>query len=125
MWRWLDLVQLPSTSRVIPLDEIVRSGMNPDWTRSLSDVTPTESRTYLYDLAGMELKRCDSLIRCLKPAEYWVWFHGCDSAAVCQEHRDTWIDEVSATFAKFGRVPCQDCMEVFSTFQSIMKSRAI
>lgn len=73
----------------------------------------------------MPLKTCDATVGCEEVVSTYVDFHGCDSAAVCDEHLHVWVFEINHALSTQGEVPCTDCGQSFTVLGSIMKVRNI
>jgi len=102
-----------------------RSGLNKEWTDSLTEMTPTEMAQAWADIASIPVKECDAKRGCANEVVWWVWFHGCESESVCDECLQMWIFEINQALALQGVIPCTDCGEEFSLLARIMKWRSI
>jgi hypothetical protein len=105
--------------------EHLYSGRNPHWVRTLGDITAAECREYMAQTAEIPLKKCDALLGCSKPAEWYVDFHGCEGVCACDEHKAIWVYEINSTISDQGEIPCLGCNHSFTTLPRIMNWRPI
>lgn len=108
----------------MPPDEAVHSGFNAKWVNSLTDMPAEACNEYMANLADMPLKSCDATVGCKETVEYWAWFHGCDSLAICKRHLESVVYEVNTNIAR-GASSCNTCGKPYGYLGAVMKWRVI
>lgn len=101
-----------------------RSGRNPEWVKSLEDLTPEQCHEYLDSLVGIELKTCDTP-SCDQVAIYRVSFHGCAHHTWCGLHRAMSASGIEQVIQRHGGIMCEKCRAVTHSLKSTMQWHAI
>lgn len=122
---WLFSVRVPS-----PFNSknrlLEKSGLNQEWVASMTELVEDVEwcRGYMTWLEAEPVKTCDALVGCDQPVQVWVWFHGCDSLAMCKQHLRETVYDVNTTISE-GLSSCKQCGKDFGYLGSVMKWRPI
>lgn len=64
------------------------------------------------------LSECEALVRCDEPAQFWVNFHGCDNALICEAHLNQWLEWIED-----GHLYCNYCRKRFGSVPAFLNWR--
>jgi hypothetical protein len=101
-----------------------RSGHNPEWVKSLDDMTPEQCHAYLDSLMDIDLKICDTP-GCPNVAIYRVNFHGCAHHTWCGLHRAMSASGIEQVIKAHGSIVCEKCTLSSFTLEATMQWFAI
>lgn len=108
----------------MPPEQIERSGFNTKWVSELSDMPAASCNEYMAILSEAPLKSCDATLGCQESVEFWAWFHGCDSLAVCKRHLESLVYQVNTHISQ-GSSSCNTCGKPYGYLGAVMKWRVI